>query len=68
MRSAKIPPGWEFWASETGNQAAWKKAVILKQEREHLRRDLMVRVRVVPAGGAHWILRKGEPRQRERAA
>lgn len=69
MRSVKIPHGWEYWTTETqGDSAAWDLAVKLKQRREELRPDLFVRVRVVAAGKAHWILRREEPRAKETAA
>ncbi len=60
MKTPKIPGGWSYWDSQTGKEAAWRRAVELKGARERFRPDLRVRVRVIPAGGAHWILRKEE--------
>lgn len=73
MKSSKIPEGWEYWTTETelsvsGEEAAWQMAVLLKTRREALRPDLFIRVRVIKAGGAHWILRREEPRVKENAA
>jgi squalene cyclase len=69
MRSSKIPEGWEYWTTESGNDdAVWATAVTLKHRREELRPDLLVRVRVVRAGGVRWILRREEPRVTEKTA
>lgn len=65
MRSAKIPDGWEYWTTEPlSEEAAWDMAVRLKTKREALRPSVFVRVRVVRAGRAWWILRKEEERER----
>lgn len=61
---AKIPEGWEFWTSDEDKEAAWSTAVRLKQQRERLRPDVFVRVRVVWSGQGtvHWVLRREERR------
>jgi hypothetical protein len=64
VKSSRIPDGWEYWTTEThGEGAAWSLAVKLKQRREQLRPGVFVRVRVVRAGGAHWILRREETKE-----
>lgn len=63
MRSAKVPAGWEYWTTDRDEEAAWRTAVLLKEKREALRPDVRVRVRVVRAGGAHWVLRREETRE-----
>lgn len=61
---AKIPDGWELWTVDDDREAAWSTAVRLKQERERLRPDLFVRVRVVWSGrgSSHLVLRREEKR------
>lgn len=62
MRSPKIPPGWQYWSSETDREDAWRAAMEYKQAREKVCGSLFVRVRVVPAAHVHWILIREEER------
>jgi hypothetical protein len=68
----RIPEGWEYCTSELDEDAAWRMAIELKQEREKLRPDLFVRVKVVPGygrgRGSWWVLRKDEPKVKGIAA
>lgn len=64
MRHALIPDGWEYYTTETTWDAAWALAVQHKQDYESLRHDKRMRVKVVPASGVHWIIRKIEDRPR----
>jgi hypothetical protein len=60
IKSARIPAGWEFVTSDRGWETAWSIAMRYKHERERLRPDLFVRVRVVPSGSTNvwWILKQ----------
>jgi hypothetical protein len=63
MRSTRIPPGWQYWcAGDQDWEQAWRDARALKAERERLRPDLLVRVKVIKAPGGHWIVRREEER------
>lgn len=68
MRHPKIPAGWEFWSSELTGDDAWRAAIEYKQTRERVQNSVFVRVKVIPAGGAYWILRRVESRVKEKAA
>jgi hypothetical protein len=63
MRSPKVPEGWEYWTSEPNEEDAWRLAMAYKETHERVRSDVFVRLRVVPAKGTHWILRRIEQRQ-----
>jgi hypothetical protein len=64
IKSSRIPKGWEFVSIDHGWEAAWSTAMRFKHERERLRPDLFVRVKVVPSGSTNvwWILKKEESR------
>lgn len=62
--AVRIPEGWEYWCLGGRDWGeAWEIACALKQQRERLRPDLMVRVRVVKGPGVYWVLRREETRQ-----
>ena len=65
--SRRIPKGWEFWSiGGASEEIAWFGAVHMKENRETVRLDLFVRVKVVKGpSGSWWILRKEETRQKE---
>jgi hypothetical protein len=68
--SSRIPPGWAYWCNGgMSEEGAWFHARFLKEAREDVRPDLMVRVMVVrgPVGGGWWILHREEPREKEKA-
>lgn len=68
-----IPDGFEYWtvgeSGRKGFEESWRTARALKERREELRPDLLVRVSVVwvPGAWVWWILRKEESRVKERA-
>lgn len=65
MKSASIPKGWEYVTTDASFNGAWTSAISYKQQRERLRPDLFVRVRVVePAAAAWWVIKREEPRSR----
>lgn len=59
---SRIPDGWEYWTSELTSEEAWRVAVEYKQTRERAENSAFVRVKVIPANGAYWILRRIEYR------
>lgn len=64
----RIPEGWEYWCNGGRDwDQAWVDASNLKTDREKLRPDLLVRVKVIKAPGGYWILRREEPRAKETA-
>lgn len=68
--SSRIPEGWSYWCNGGPNlETAWFNARHLKEQRESVRPDLFVRVKVVrgPAG-SWWILHREETRETEIAA
>lgn len=60
VKSARIPEGWDIVTSDEGWEEAWSTATRFKHERERLRPDLFVRVKVVPSGHLNtwWVLRQ----------
>jgi hypothetical protein len=65
---SRIPPGWEYLTSELGENDAWDFAIEYKRAHERVRSDLFIRVRVVKADRAFWVLRREEIRSEGLAA
>lgn len=65
--SSRIPPSWSYWCNGGASEGiAWFNARHLKEQRESLRPELFVRVKVVRGpGGSWWILHKEETRETE---
>lgn len=65
MKSSRIPAGWSYWSDGgQSEEIAWFNARHMKEQREEVRPDLFVRVKVVKGpGGFWWILKREEVRE-----
>lgn len=59
---SRIPDGWEYWTTEKTAEEGWRVGVEYKQMRERVQNGTFVRIKVIPADGAYWILRRIEHR------
>lgn len=59
---SRIPSGWTYLTTELTSDAAWRTAIDHKHVYERIQNSTLVRVKVIHAGGAFWILRRIERR------